>query len=52
VCVTVATGTVVTLSVSNNRDAIWSGACFSSGNKAESCSFTLTGTATVTANIQ
>jgi hypothetical protein len=47
-----ATGTAITLSVSNGRDAVWSGACSSGGNKAKSCTLTLTGTATVTANVQ
>lgn len=46
------TGTSVTLSVSNGRDAIWSGACSSSGSKRRSCTFTLTGNASVTANVQ
>jgi hypothetical protein len=47
-----ATGTSITLSVSNGRDAIWSGACSSGGNKAKSCTFTLTAAASVTANVQ
>jgi len=38
--------------VSNGRDAIWSGACSSGGNKAKSCTLTLTAAATVTANVQ
>jgi len=46
------TGTQITLTVSNGRDAIWSGACSSGGNKAKTCAFTLTGTAAVTANVQ
>ena len=46
------TGTAITLSVSNDRDAIWSGACSSGGNKTKSCTFTLTGAASVTANVQ
>lgn len=46
------TGTAITLSVTNNRDAIWSGACSSGGNKTKTCTFTLTGTASVTANVQ
>ena len=46
------TGTAITLSVSNGRDAIWSGACSSSGNKTRTCTFTITGTASVTANVQ
>jgi hypothetical protein len=47
-----ATGTSITLSVSNGRDAIWSGACSSGGNKGRTCTFTLSGTAAVTANVQ
>jgi len=46
------TGTSITLSVSNGRDAIWSGACSSGGNKTRTCTFTLTAAATVTANVQ
>lgn len=46
-----ATGSV-TLTVSNGRDAIWSGACSSGGNKAKSCTFTLAGSASVSANVQ
>jgi hypothetical protein len=47
-----ATGTSITLSVSNGRDAIWSGACSSNGSKAKTCTFTLTGNATVTGSVQ
>jgi hypothetical protein len=47
-----ATGTSITLSVSNGRDAIWSGACSSGGNKTRTCTFTFTGNATVTGNVQ
>jgi len=47
-----ATGTAITLTVSNGRDAIWSGACSSGGAKTKSCTFTLTAAATVTANVQ
>ncbi|HEX9160860.1 MAG TPA: hypothetical protein VF980_04065 [Thermoanaerobaculia bacterium] len=47
-----ATGTSITLTVSNGRDAIWSGACSSNGNKAKSCTFTLNGAASVTGNVQ
>jgi hypothetical protein len=47
-----ASGTAITLSVSSGRDAIWSGACSSGGNKTRTCTFTLSGTATVTANVQ
>jgi hypothetical protein len=49
---TFASGTRITLNVSNGRDAIWSGACSSGGNKTRSCAFTLTGNASVTANVQ
>jgi hypothetical protein len=47
-----ASGTLITLSVSNGRDAIWSGACSSGGSKAKTCRFTLSGNATVAANVQ
>ena len=47
-----ASGTSITLSVSNGRDAIWSGACSSGGDKRRSCTFTLTGNASVGANVQ
>jgi hypothetical protein len=40
------------LSATNSRDVIWSGACSSGGNKTKTCTFTLTGNATVTANVQ
>ena len=46
------TGTSITLSVSNGREAIWSGACSSGGNKRRTCTFTLTGSAAVTGNVQ
>ena len=46
------TGTSITLSVSNGRDAIWSGACSSGGTKRRTCTFTLNGNASVTANVQ
>jgi hypothetical protein len=45
-------GTAITLTVSNGRDAIWSGACSSGGTKTKSCTLTLTASATVTANVQ
>ena len=45
-------GTSITLSVSNGRDAIWSGACSSGGNKARTCTFTLNSNASVSANVQ
>jgi hypothetical protein len=47
-----ATGTAITLNVSNGRDAIFSGACSTGGNKRRSCTFTLNGNAAVTANVQ
>jgi hypothetical protein len=47
-----AVNTSITLSVTNGRDAIWSGACSSGGNKQKTCTFTITGTASVTANVQ
>jgi len=49
---TFASGTSITLSVTNGRDAIWSGACSSGGNKQKSCTFTLTGNASVSANVR
>ena len=45
-------GTSITLSVSNGRDAIWSGACSSGGNRAKTCTFTLNAAASVAANVQ
>jgi hypothetical protein len=45
-----ASGTSIALSVSGGRTAIWSGAC--TGNKTASCTFTLNGAASVTANVQ
>ena len=45
-------GTSVTLTVSNGRDAIWSGACSSGGNKTKSCTLTVTAAASVNANVQ
>jgi hypothetical protein len=47
-----AFNTAITLRVSNNRDAIWSGACSSGGNRAKTCTFTITGNASVTANVR
>ncbi len=47
-----ASNTSITLSVSNGRDAIWSGACSSGGNKVRTCTFTITGNASVTGNVQ
>ncbi len=45
-------GTRVTLSATNQRDVIWSGACSSGGAKQKTCAFTLNGPASVTANVQ
>ena len=45
-------GTRVTLSATNQRDVIWSGACSSGGAKVKTCAFTLNGPASVTANVQ
>jgi hypothetical protein len=45
-------GTSITLSVTNGRDAIWSGACSSAGNKTRSCTFRLNSNASVTGNVQ
>jgi len=47
-----APGTRITLTVSSGRDAIWSGACSSGGNKAKTCTFTLNANSTVLANVQ
>lgn len=46
------TGTSITVSATNGRDVIWSGACSSGGNKTKTCTFTLTGNASLTANVQ
>jgi hypothetical protein len=45
-------GTAITLSVSNGRDAVWSGACSSGGNKVRSCTFTIRDNAAVAASVQ
>jgi hypothetical protein len=45
-------GASITLTVSNGRDAVWSGACSSSGSKRRSCTFTFGGNGSVTANVQ
>jgi hypothetical protein len=45
-------GTTITLSVSNGRTAIWSGACSSNGSKTKACTFTLTADANTTAYVQ
>jgi hypothetical protein len=45
-------GTRITLRATNERDVIWSGACSSGGAKVKTCAFTLSGAASVTANVQ
>ncbi|MBZ5493219.1 MAG: hypothetical protein LAO76_20060 [Acidobacteriia bacterium] len=47
-----APGAAVTLSITNGRDAIWSGACSSGGAKAKTCTLTLNANSSVTANVQ
>ncbi|HEX7890075.1 MAG TPA: hypothetical protein VF522_12010 [Ramlibacter sp.] len=47
-----AAGASVTLAVTNGRDAIWSGACSSNGNKARTCTLTLNANGSVAANVQ
>jgi hypothetical protein len=47
-----ATGTSISLSASNGRDVIWSGACSSGGDKTRTCTFTINGNASVGANVQ
>lgn len=47
-----ATGTSITLTVSNGRDAIFSGACSSGGTKRKTCTFTLGANASVSVNVQ
>ena len=42
----------VTLSATDGRDVIWSGACSTNGQKVKTCTFTPTVTAAVTANVQ
>src|SRR5262249_36452274 len=49
---TFAPGTSITLSATNGRSVVWSGACSSGGSKVRTCTFTLTGNASVTANVQ
>jgi len=46
------TGTSITLSVTNGRDAIFSGACSSGGTKRKTCTFTFSGAASVSVNVQ
>jgi len=45
-------GSSVTLTASGGRSAIWSGACSSGGSKRSSCTFTVNGSASVSANVQ
>jgi hypothetical protein len=45
-------GAQITLTASDGRDAIWSGACSSNGSKRKTCAFTLNANASVTANVQ
>jgi len=44
-------GASITLSVTNDRDAVWSGACSSNGSRTKTCRFTLTGDASVSASV-
>ena len=46
------TGTSITLTVSNGRDAIFSGACSSGGSRSKTCTFTMSGTGSVSVNVQ
>jgi FG-GAP-like repeat len=46
-----STGSAITLTVSNGREAVWSGACSSGGDERRSCAFTLGGNASVTADV-
>ena len=47
-----ASNSPVTLSATNRRDVVWSGACSSGGNKTKTCTFTISGNASVSANVQ
>jgi hypothetical protein len=47
-----AVGTSIRLSVSNGREAVWSGACSSGGNRRRTCTFTTSGNASVTASVR
>lgn len=47
-----ASNSQIVLSVTNGREAIWSGACSSGGNKARTCTLTLTANAAVSASVQ
>jgi hypothetical protein len=46
-----AIGSSITLSVGGDRDAVFSGAC-STQRKEKSCTFSLSGAAAVTANVE
>ena len=46
-----ALGTSIRLAVTDGRDAVWSGACSSGGNKVKTCTFTLNGNSNVAANV-
>ncbi|HKB11063.1 MAG TPA: hypothetical protein VKD69_10425, partial [Vicinamibacterales bacterium] len=45
-------GTSITVKEVTGRSVIWSGACSSAGSKQKSCTFTLSGNAAITANVQ
>ena len=45
-------GTSITLRATDDRDVIWSGDCSSGGSKTKTCTFTLSGNTTITANVQ
>ena len=47
-----ASNSSITLSASNGRSAIWSGACSSAGQKTKTCTFVVNGSATVSASVQ
>ena len=47
-----ASNSAITLSATNSRDVIWSGACSSGGNKTKTCTFTISANASVSANVQ
>jgi hypothetical protein len=46
------TGASVKLSISDGRDAVWSGACSSGGNKQKTCTLTVNTNLTVNVNVQ
>jgi predicted secreted protein len=50
--VQIAPGTVVTLSVTNGRSAIWNGACTSNNGATKICPLTVNADSPVTANVQ